>query len=61
MPETLGADHWRKRAEEARAIADQMMDAMARRAMMRIATDYDKIADRAEARAMGKPPGENSK
>jgi hypothetical protein len=47
--------HWRKRAEQARTIADQMNDAEARSMMLKIAEDYEKLAKRAEAR-VAKPP-----
>ena len=49
------AQHWRERAEEARAIADQMTDADARRTMLDIANSYDNLAERAAAREAGKP------
>jgi len=44
-------EHWRKRAEEARAIAVQMTDAHAKAIMLTIAQDYEKLAVRAEQRA----------
>jgi hypothetical protein len=47
-------EHWRQRAEEARAIASQM-DPESRRMMLTIAESYDKLAQRAEERA-GKLP-----
>jgi hypothetical protein len=45
--------HWRQRAKEARAIADQMNDPQSKAAMQRIAKDYEHLAERAEQRAKG--------
>jgi hypothetical protein len=42
--------YWRERAEEARAVADQMNDADSKRKMLRIAQDYKELARRAELR-----------
>jgi hypothetical protein len=45
--------HWRRRAEEARTIAEQMSDSPSKDAMLRIAKDYERLAERAEERAKG--------
>jgi len=44
-------NHWRQRAEEARTLAEQMSDEGSRQTMLRIARDYDGLAESAEARA----------
>jgi len=44
------AEHWRKRAEEARRLAERMMDLESRRVMLEIAKSYDELASRAKAR-----------
>ena len=47
--------HWRERAKEARAIADEMNDREAKQTMLGIARDYVRLAERAEARARSLP------
>jgi hypothetical protein len=49
MSAQFAAKHWRIRAAEAREVANQMPDGDSRWRMLRIATDYDKVADRLEA------------
>ena len=40
--------HWRDKAEEARAKAEEMADAEARDTMERVAEEYEELAHRAE-------------
>ena len=49
------AKHWRERAEEARATAEQISDPEARRKMHEIAESYARLAQRAEER-LAEPP-----
>jgi hypothetical protein len=44
---------WRERAEEARATAGDLSETGARRAMLMVADNYEKIAKRAEAKGTG--------
>jgi hypothetical protein len=45
------ADHWRRRAEESHALAEQLNGDQARAAMLEVAEGYDKLARRAEERS----------
>jgi hypothetical protein len=53
MPLTAMNDvrHWRDRAAEMRALSDTMHDAETVTIMLRLANDYDILADRAAERA----------
>jgi hypothetical protein len=42
------ADYWRSWAEEARAVATQMLNHHTKAVMPRIAQDYERLAERAE-------------
>jgi len=45
------AKHWRDRAAEMRVLSCDMKDFEARTLMLKLANDYDQLADRAEDRA----------
>jgi hypothetical protein len=47
------SEHWLHRAAEARKMAADIEDGEAKRAMLAIAENYERIAKRAEARAAG--------
>jgi hypothetical protein len=50
-------EFWRSRAEEVRAIANDMKEAEAKAIMDRIANDYERLAKHAEKRRNSRPPG----
>ena len=54
MPRKLvdSPEFWRSRAEEVRAIADDLHDPDAKAIMTRIADDYERLAQHAERRRM---------
>ena len=49
MPPLSDVQHWRQRAAEARAMAEQITDSRARRRMLNIADQYEKLAADAQA------------
>jgi hypothetical protein len=50
-------EHWRRRAEEARALAEQMASEQHRKMMLKIADDYDDLAVRAATRSIDETKG----
>lgn len=54
MQSALSAESWRKRAQEARHDAEQMLDSAAKGLMLQIADNYDKIAEVTEHRRSGR-------
>jgi hypothetical protein len=48
--------HWPDRAAEMRALSETMNDVETKAIMLRLASDYDKLADRAAQRANSKLP-----
>ena len=51
------AKHWRDRAAEMRVLSGEMKDFEAQTLMLKLANDYDTLADRAEDRAARDAPG----
>jgi hypothetical protein len=45
------ATHWRMRAEKMRTLAEEAIDSTVRAMMLRIATDYERLAESADDRA----------
>ena len=47
-------EYWHARAEEARVVAETMQDSTSREMMLRIVSDYERMAERAETRVNSK-------
>src|SRR5262245_65144862 len=59
VPASLISDpeHWRKRADEARSLANDMKDEISKQMMLQVADDYEHRAKRAQQRAKAKASG----
>ena len=51
IPVNEDPQHWRKRADEAHSLADDMKDEISKRMMLQIADDYEHLAKHAKQRA----------
>jgi len=49
--------HWQKRADEIRQLAETMSEMNSRKALLKLAADYDKLAQRAANRQAPKSSG----
>ena len=59
--DTNDPQHWRDRAAQMRALAVKMAGSQAAILINDLATDYEKLAERAEIKANGKKPRSNGK
>jgi predicted dienelactone hydrolase len=59
MPSPLVDDpkHWRNRATDMRALLDAITDLDTKSKVLRLADDYETLADRAEERTRASTPG----
>jgi hypothetical protein len=48
-------EHWRDRAREKRALAERLKNEQVKQTMLRIANDYERLAEQAEERSRGSP------
>jgi hypothetical protein len=46
----LPPEYWQTRADKIRALADEMFDPQSRETLLRIAKEYERLANRAEER-----------
>ena len=58
MPASLINDpeHWRDRAKEKRELAERLQNEQANQTVLRVANEYERLAEQAEERSRGSPP-----
>jgi hypothetical protein len=58
MPASLINDpeHWRDRAREKRELAERLRNEQAKQTVLRVANEYERLAEQAEERSRGSPP-----
>ena len=56
-PHLNDPEHWRQRAQESRVLAEQMSDETSKKMMLKIADDYDDLANRAAIRSIDETKG----
>ena len=56
VPSVNDSKHWRDRAAEMRVLSEHMKDVETQVIMLRLADDYDELADRADIRSNGGKP-----
>lgn len=49
-------EHWRRRAEESRRLAEEVDDPVAKEMLLEVAKSYEQLATLAEAKTLGKTP-----
>jgi hypothetical protein len=57
MPASLINDpeHWRDRAREKRKLAERLQSEQAKQSVLRVANEYERLAEEAEERLRGSP------
>ena len=58
---SLDASHWRERARQARTVAEWMDEAEARRRLLEVAEQYERIAQIAETKPLIASPQEKAR
>jgi hypothetical protein len=56
MAEFENPEHWRSRAEKTRVLAEEMNDAVVKAMLLRVADNYERLADHAEQRIQDQKP-----